>query len=415
MDLTAEAKTYLEKIQDLNLQVRGIVPLSEEELRQRLRGLAVTWSALLEEDTTGFRGFAIDNRQVHEDLLARAADLSNLPSRYQDPFVWQWLVVLGHQIDEAVHRFGLEVQSPLVASMPMGEPNAMTLPIPNTEQRLVIFDDELMTFAWLLSKVVVRIVGPQLQRPRGLALRPLFTRRPKGNSLRSGENDVLSRLRAEPDIIKRFVEVLVASVAVRNTSAAPPYLLPPDQMEQATAIATSMELFVLGHEYGHIMRHHVGQVRNLSAGHREDVKHINWTWDEEFEADSVGVLLAGRAMRDMGSDPTIAYCGPDYFLSCADLMDRVSMLIETGQEKVQEKVQASSSHPPNSDRRERLRSTIAGLVDQSEASAVSGFGRQLELAIETLWETVKPQLVEDLANDRVPRRKWFVDLPPDTI
>jgi hypothetical protein len=58
----------------------------------------------------------------------------------------------------------------------------------------------------------------------------------------------------------------------------------------ATVLRRAQQLFVLGHEYGHLMAGHLEDARYRIGS--EEVDAASRRWDQEFDADLVGIALA---------------------------------------------------------------------------------------------------------------------------
>src|SRR4051812_7837907 len=103
-------------------------------------------------------------------------------------------------------------------------------------------------------------------------------------------------------------------------SPAPQYILE-DRTAQLIAswLTQASELFILGHEYGHVICGHGTNKRMISSEiANENVKEVRFSWEQEFEADSVGLMLAMEYYGRIGNF-AIGYTGAEMFFSFSDI------------------------------------------------------------------------------------------------
>jgi hypothetical protein len=118
--------------------------------------------------------------------------------------------------------------------------------------------DQLTLFASKLSKTVAWAI------PHGPA-------DGSGNlAFQVGVPTVTERIRADPEVAERFVEIVVAYATTGTVGAAGHHLLPPGYLHFAYSLVTALEYFVLGHEYAHILN---GHLDTRPRTHRRPARH----------------------------------------------------------------------------------------------------------------------------------------------
>lgn len=191
-----------------------------------------------------------------------------------------------------------------------------------------------------------------------------------------------------PEVLRHFQEVLIAYVAVGRPGVAPPYILAEPWATVAAQLARSMRLFVLGHEYGHLLApHRTSTSASMLPGGLE-VTELRYLWAQELEADSWGLRLMvgveGRAnrARPAAVDFPFRYWGADFYFSCHQVL-RGALSILSGQ------AQPARTHPPPEVRRENLRAELFEWFPPEQAEPAIELADALDGVLRVLWEESK--------------------------
>lgn len=318
-----------------------------------------------------------------------------VPSRYEDPLRYRMIRKRAEQIESAAIAHGMDPRDrPLLGTLPTGQVNAVTYLVPGSRDHVVLLERELFTFALLLSKVVC-CTFPAESSASGRTT--FFT----------GPAAVRRRIEEHPELLARFTEVLLAYALTGRPTFARPYLPERAHQHLALVLRTSMELFVLGHEYGHVLAGHLSQVSRTTPcrARLHDVDALEYSWKQEYEADAIGCRLAYSAMRDLGYDSALSFWGADSFFSGMDVMDRATSLLLHGDEERQ----TLSSHPPSGHRRERLRAVLPEIAMENhpeENIRPVQLGRTIQAVIEELWLRSRPSVVNAHKRGLRPARQW---------
>jgi hypothetical protein len=219
--------------------------------------------------------------------------------------------------------------------MPTGRINAMAILLDKTDY-IIVADAGLQVFGLLLSKLVATA----------------FSETHSGASQRFSLN--LENVRNREVVQQRFTELVVAYVIKGHPAAAPAYLLDRPQQTLATLLRESMFLFVLGHEYSHIICGHLASsAESLTNVGGESFKEITRNWDMELEADAWGMALQAAAMIRRRTPTAIACLAPELFFSTIEILD---LALNVMQSTTQSRRGANAdSHPPVEKRREAIR------------------------------------------------------------
>lgn len=189
---------------------------------------------------------------------------------------------------------------------------------------------------------------------------------------------------------ERLFELLWAYLIQGTPAAAPRYLLEEPYRSAAGVIVHSMELFIMGHEYSHIRLGHVDETKTVKSSKIPDVEEFAYSWNQEYEADRYGALLAIEAMRRLGYNDSVDYIGADLSLIGFHILSCAERTIETGQEVDVSYDDRSESHPSSNDRRKALTSLLTNQLGKNEISGI----HQVEVIIEKLWSDICPILTK---------------------
>ncbi|WP_298462592.1 hypothetical protein [uncultured Cellulomonas sp.] len=330
--------------------------------------------------------------QAVERMVERARqDAARVPTPYEDPGWYGILSGFAESIERSVEQMGMSLpRRPAFGSLPTGQVNAMTIAVPGGSDHLIVFDHQMFLFALLLSKAVARAF-PVDSGPGGIRIS-------------MSQDDIRARVDSEPSVLERFADVVHAYAVWGQPGQARQYHAEPLYVNIADSIRVSMEAFALGHEYGHVIAGHLrsaGRVARMLPN--EQVQEVDYDWQQEYEADHLGVALSMTALhRDRRYDLTQSFWGADLFFSAMDIMDRAVSLLRYGDENAQ----TLGSHPPSTARRGVLRGVLRTLVDGPPAEQAISAAQTLEFVAELLWERTRPLLARAGSGGRTAATTW---------
>lgn len=285
--------------------------------------------------------------------------------RSDPPAVHRQLQDLAAEITAAARDWlGDSPSWPVIASLPSGELNAVTYKVPGeVDAHAVFFDEGLMTFVELFSVAAV------------FAL-PL-----SGDDVGHDEPEVRRRLAEDPAPAARFLEMLIAYVVGGDPLLA--IAEPVDHRWTALGemCGDAMNLFVLGHEFGHVL------ARHLDATAPDDA------WSQEFQADALGARLSVAALLSRGYHVDRCGMGAELFFGAIDVVDRTVSILRHGDERA--RADLPHTHPPTALRRRFYRTRVLPHVLPEEAVApATRWCESADLAVSLLWEAVRPGLLD---------------------
>ncbi|MGW7648333.1 hypothetical protein [Streptomyces bobili] len=421
-----QARQFLDRMHEIVWQDMGLTPTprSAEDGAE-----AATLINDLVDMRTGLVGpEALDALRAklfrNEELLA---DMT--VSKYENARTNQSLHKLADSVERAGRALGFPMpERPLLGTLPTGRVNVMTLLVPATREHLVLFESEFLGFAYLSAKAVAEVL-PYRRSPEGGA----------AFSLEPGK--VRERLEKHPQSAHRFGQLARAYLETGVPYNAHQYTQDPVRNTWAAMLCESVELFALGHEYGHILKGHLGQQRpaaRLGGPNLDEPEELAWSRQEEFQADAQGLSLSVAAMRSRGFDLPIGFLGADFYFTMMHVMERAISVLRHGHEngpdgddaqrpsllrrmvgrQSQNKPQGHTksragdgtgdgavTHPPSVLRRLMLRAVLARDNTPQIAAAIE-LGQNMEQVMEMLWLDLRPRLLDAHRAGVRPLERW---------
>ncbi|MEU3890616.1 hypothetical protein [Streptomyces sp. NPDC029041] len=367
------AKDFLECLQKDMYAAAGIAPqkvddiltsdLKERVFRPILQGKGMT-----------------DDRRVDELFLQYKEELSSASlTSYEDPLRHAIVQGLEQRIQKAASGLlSHPPEFPIVGTVPTGDVNAITVAVPGSNQCVILIQDQLFNYALLFSKILA-MSFPHIDDPDKNGFL----------SFSADLSEVIANIENNPYITQRFRELIFAYLTEGRPDRAPAYILEQPYMSMAQILYNSMELFVMGHEYGHIIAGHLGGIdRYAAALGSKEFQIVTRNWKQEHEADALGMRLAITANQEEGLDIPMSFWGADFFFNCAEVVEKGLSVIETGQEGNVK----MGSHPPPNRRRKVIRAILR--QESNSATAAIQLADIMDSITRYLWESTKPLLVK---------------------
>ncbi|MGW1513590.1 hypothetical protein [Streptomyces sp. NPDC002394] len=338
--------------------------------------------------------------EVSEEVLQRAVEFGTTPPEHWPPCgpdepLWGYSMV--HTLADRLEKF-LPPDSftrPVLGMLATGEINAVTLLAPDSQAHLVVFENELFNFANLFGKAVALAMPYEGSVDEGVAFS-------------TDVDQVRRHLRDSPEAVHRFRDVVLAYLLHGRPSHARPYI--PSQIirTMGSILRDGMELFVLGHEYGHVMGEHVADRqaprRMLGAGD-VDVTEVAWMWEQEAVADLIGWDLCLMSMGE-SFGPALPHAGIELFFSACEVLERAVPLLITGGDAPRP---GPSTHPPTDLRRGVVREHAKERLGEG-AAPVLQLGAAIHEIVEVLWAQTAPVITDLHRQGAVPDARWTANL-----
>jgi hypothetical protein len=284
------------------------------------------------------------------------------PTPYEDPTLYITLLEMSDSIEAFLKSENLTAPRLLLGTLPTGTTNAQTFPFSQAQQ-IIIFERGLFDFAFHMSKISASVF-PSIDPRTGWF---------------STKVDVDAAVDAHPDLLDQVNRILHAYLVQGDPRTIPSYRLQNSQGITAMLLLRSLELFVLGHEYGHFVG---SRTDSLGLNLPRDPS-IRANWDKEYRADLLGL----RVMHGVVGDVSLTFWAAVQFFVCMEVFDRCRSILTRG--SFDDKV-TSRTHPPNLARIQQLRAFIRGLRPGDETELAIELANELDSFWSRLWQVAEP-------------------------
>ena len=325
------------------------------------------------------KGFSFDGDA--ENFIKTLKNL-NLPTQYEDPLAYFIISKLTKEIELTINelQFHLPIH-PLFGTIPSGRINAMTILVRRSKEFIILFERQLFRFADEMSKIMAHVIPFEGEIYKHLKF-----------AVSKKELDRVEKyLSQHPEIEHQFKEVVTAYLIKGDPNTIEPTLARWPSWTMAGILTNSAELFILGHEYGHILCGHFDHSKVVQSFiGQEQVVQVVPQWDQEHEADMKGLELMIRAQQRKRINSVISFWGADFFFGCIDILERGISLIETGDEGNRR----LNDHPPSGLRREVIRQGLKDSLPEDIWEPAINLGMFLESIMEMLFKGVRPYFIQ---------------------
>lgn len=319
-------KTSIDRLREIQIQC-GYSPVSLEDVRKYTQQCIPSGIPRL------LRNKFI--KQAEQVLLKK---YQQIPTEYQDPLTYSLLQGLFDEIKESAVHLSKDNQFTFPKSLTYGTANigtftAFVADFDAEKDYLLLISDGLFTFANLMAKSI-GMLTIQPDSEDGKYLKFCFE-----------ENSIRSALKNNHDAIIRFADLIFAYTISNHPGYAKQYT--PDLTLAAISglLRHSFELFIIGHEYGHLLLNHLDITHPKVSDKKELIDTALNNWYEEISADTLGAYLAIGAMK--GYDFVSSYAGVDICLITLTILERL-------ENELKKKSSGYFTHPPGEFRREMV-------------------------------------------------------------
>lgn len=245
--------------------------------------------------------YAIPENSTEEEMLFKnllkdrmKESIKNWHSKYENPMFFDIVYSNSKLIDLVIEKnFPQKFNTPKFASLGTGKISGQIVLVPKTDVQLISLDDGVFIFFMMIAEVVCDLFV------HGEA---------DGNVTFDFEKSIGEEQRKK--VLTSIDEIITAYVY----SMHPITYLPKfneaygDKKSKLSAtILTAMDIFILGHEYGHMVANHLKNEILVDATVSDNqVKFFSTPAGQELEADSLGFYFVFETSSIIYSDSRIA-------------------------------------------------------------------------------------------------------------
>lgn len=262
-------------------------------------------------------------QRLQKDFLdTYNAALPFLPTRYSDLATFHLVSKKAVSIQGAAKALGFEVDRPIVfGDVPSTCVNAMAIRVPDTMERLIVVNSSIFANSLMIAELAALSVGLG-KSEAGLQL--------------DARLETAYRRLADPDVTEQFAHALTAYFArgvVREKR-----FVERDRWLTTQYIKEGIDLFVIGHEYAHVLLGHtdqntksIGLLMTPADGEKStgvpriSIEVAARSRAQELAADELGLKLALKAAElnaELSAYKVLIAWAPEVLFSWQDVMDR---------------------------------------------------------------------------------------------
>ncbi len=250
------------------------------------------------------------------EALARDETLPR-PTIYERPHQYSILSDLKSAVEAAAARLSIELPFvPVIGTLPTRVLEPLMLPVPESNEVVLVVDGLLLTYVHLFAKAVTHAL------PFELLENELFVPAlPKPGWEQ--------RIDVDGTATQRFIELMMATLG-GNPAGAPTYAPQPSCEQTTAALCECMELFLIAREYARLCEgeHLVARPERRQA-HGESFEALTWSADQELRADGLGLGFMLTAAHAKGESARLAFWSADILLASFGVIDRALLTLES--------------------------------------------------------------------------------------
>ena len=317
---------------------------------------------------------------------------SRVPTSFESPHWYAMASILVEEVEQAAKaRLQESGIAPLYGSVPSGALNAVTVYVPKTKEYLIVFSEGLFLFLNLMSKLAADAAITAINAT------------PPGTPL---DRTKLAPILAHPRFHERFFDALYSYVVLGDAGLAEQYVLAGSAMNLADNLRHTSELFIVAHEYGHILAGHLTSLSQQMSPEKTRSGEFVYRpeWLDELAADDIGTeLVLAIARPKVGAHTSVASI--HLALYCLEIADSIVNVLTAPYNKIAAVMDALGSispafhegerpadtHPSPFARRAKQRSRIAEFLGQDLAGEANEMGEDIIQLLHHLWVASRPR------------------------
>lgn len=316
----------------------------------------------------------------------------DMPTRFEEPFTYAIIMDLARDIEDAASRLSYFVPSrPIIGTLSFSCVNALALAVPSSNEYLIIFTTGLFEFLHRMSMIITQampFVGDERDGRR--SVNPKLVER---------------NIEANPDIVERFYEAFYAYLVLGDMGFAEPWDINKYAGGYSEGIREPMALFLMGHEYGHIICGHIPHCKTVASKvGTETIEKLTPSQQQEYEADWTGAWLTLAAMNAKRNDLAWSCLGFSLFFSCYELLENGLSILKTGEMGNYQ----CDTHPPTLYRRSMLWNGLrkSPTLPKSKLDSAMRAAEKMHINMNQLWIRTTPKLRKLYEDGVKPAEKW---------
>ncbi|WP_313560490.1 hypothetical protein [Ruminiclostridium cellobioparum] len=186
----------------------------------------------------------------------------------------------------------------------------------------------------------------------------------------------------------KFIEAIILYFVYRDLSFSKTYFEKDNNMNLAGILWDNAELFVVAHEYSHIILDHLSIEKEITKRYLFDYSmlyEVVRNWNEEFSADKLALQTTlAYNNNKAGYGSFCCFLGIEFLFSCLSLIEEAT------------NCGCSETHPSAEMRINKLRQNLSSIIPDDAETIISGTCIIRDI-VSDLWNTNK-EMIYDIYN-----------------
>jgi hypothetical protein len=384
MSQKEKALEFLTEIQKCYIDNGGTTPLGfrySKFYEVYNEAVLITITEFFEKEK-GYSTFDLDS---HRDFI------ESLNSDFTIFEIQPHIFLLGHikndikEFFSHMHEYGFFEPSKLyfpedvvIGTAQFGEINAMAIASPNSDKsKIILFDSGIFIFINSFAKIVSILL-------------PKETVNDDFVSYNINKIEIDQSIQQNGFVNGLFTSLIINYLTKGHAGFSQKFFVDKVDNKLTDALRNTAELFIISHEYGHILFNHLDFNRKVKKELAKRLQIETWEidWDQEFQADefaSIVVIRLNHVIKDM--EASIAFAGVPFFFSTVEILYTCL------------DYQFSETHPSPEQRMKKLYDRLYLDTDDKElVDEIKEFGNAIQYIIKSLWSTNKSEIFTAINN-----------------
>lgn len=346
--------------------------------------------------------YSVTPEMMREAIAHRISQLRDveLPTRFEDPLTY----LLLHDEDTLLRQFiGEPCPGVVLGTLPLGRINAASIPVPGSDDFIIVVDQALIYFANRLSMALASALP--------------FQTTGTDIDLIVDLDKLKHHIDSSPNSTQGLHDLLLACLFEGDPGTCKPAEPPAPLGPFSWGFQTSILRFVLAHEYSHIRAGHCSVLKGIQVAPGGLVLDlVDYSWEQELDADVNGMRLTLTTGARQQQSSVLVFAGIDLFFSFQAILEKAATVVRFGEAKTA----ATETHPPSESRRARIRDVLRTqlLLQQNRGKdhfifedqigePLMQLGEAIEFLLEHWFQKLIPELEQAHQANRPLAPLWY--------
>ena len=275
-----------------------------------------------------------------------------------NPFNQESIKKFSNEIEEIIGKMDLKLPYiPIISTIHSGDINAIIINFKKLDEYVILFDDGLFLFFYDFSRIIGKLMQYQMHEDE------------MGFFCDTDVEKVRNNLESDTIYKEMFIDLIDAYLIKGDARHFNSLSLQADEVMGLYLYSDAIRLFIMGHEYAHIINNHFNQECNkktIQTENREieELYEIFYDWVQELKADQTGLeLMMNTMLVKHKIDFSLSYGAAEIYFNICEVIERCKEILMYGEISKNRQNSKRDTHPPTFERKKMLRKFLYQSVD----------------------------------------------------